>query len=60
MIKKELHNHDFSGRRERLINFWNEYFESRRIDRFRHREEMAARQSVVLREFIINERKKNR
>lgn len=50
MIKKELRNHDFSGRRERLINFWDEYFESRRIDRFRHREEMAARQSVVLRE----------
>ena len=50
MIKKEIRNHDFSNKRERLINFWEEYFESRRVDRFRHREEMAARQRLILRE----------
>lgn len=47
MIKKEIHNHDFSGKRERLINFWNEYFEFRRVDRIRQREEMAARQRMI-------------
>jgi hypothetical protein len=50
MISKEIRNHDFSGRRERLINLWKEYFESRKLDRNRYREEMVARQRVILQE----------
>ena len=47
MISKEIRNHDFSGRRERLINGWKEYFESRKVDRLRHREEMVTRQRLL-------------